>query len=400
MGARISVLKNVDLDSYFSYDTSKVVRIKDYRLGVAYYIMMIAIIVYIVYTLVVNGSYLDKGPPVAGSIRISAQLPDMSQLPIPSYCTSTAKISGCLFWTSEQIVYPFSGELDTIFLTTRASIVSTPPPPVQCGSYLNATSSLCTPPPYTTLKSLRKTYYIANVENITLQIDHSVRIQTAGSLGAATYDTIAAVEMKGKMLKGCTGNSDNYLPQLRFDSEYRASNQYNTSLDVVSVNDVLESAWCAGIGNQTGLDSASTANGAYVGEAWRSSGMVISTPIAYTNRLTVGQQGYIKYSYIPSIVNGSEFTILQSQLNADGSITYIDRHGIRIVFAQTGSIGVVSFLALTINFAAGLGLLSVATLICDMLLLYVFPRKEKYAACKIQQTEEFNLANVARTSIV
>ncbi|KAH9263946.1 hypothetical protein BASA83_012614 [Batrachochytrium salamandrivorans] len=367
MGTGLSSLRHIDWDEYLSYDTLKVVRIKDSRLGITYYIMLLSIVAYIIYSLVVNGSYLDKAPPVAGSIRVGAQLSDMSRAATPAYCTPTSRINGCLYWTAEQMVYPYSGEVNTIFLTTRVSIVTSPPPPPQCASYLTSNTTACTPPSYASLKPLRSTYYIAHVENITLQIDHSVRTQISGVLGTASYSAISNTQMTGKMLKGCTGDTDMYLQQLQFNETYRS-------------------------------DAPSTASGAYAGETWRSTGIVVSIPIAYTNRLTVGQQSSIKYTYVPAVINGSEYTILQTQLNADGSITFIDRHGMRIVFAQTGSIGVVSFLALTINLAAGMGLLSVATLICDLLLLYVFPRRAKYAACKIQHTEDFNPGSIQRTA--
>ncbi|KAH9247588.1 hypothetical protein BASA81_014805 [Batrachochytrium salamandrivorans] len=361
--------------------------------------MLLSIVAYIIYSLVVNGSYLDKAPPVAGSIRVGAQLSDMSRAATPAYCTPTSRINGCLYWTAEQMVYPYSGEVNTIFLTTRVSIVTSPPPPPQCASYLTSNTTACTPPSYASLKPLRSTYYIAHVENITLQIDHSVRTQISGVLGTASYSAISNTQMTGKMLKGCTGDTDMYLQQLQFNETYRSGNRYNTSLDVAGINDILASAWCdTSSAAMVGLDAPSTASGAYAGETWRSTGIVVSIPIAYTNRLTVGQQSSIKYTYVPAVINGSEYTILQTQLNADGSITFIDRHGMRIVFAQTGSIGVVSFLALTINLAAGMGLLSVATLICDLLLLYVFPRRAKYAACKIQHTEDFNPGSIQRTA--
>jgi hypothetical protein len=75
-------------------------------------------------------------------------------------------------------------------------------------------------------------------------------------------------------------------------------------------------------------------------------------------------------------------------LNEDGSVTYLDRHGIRIVFAQTGTIGIFNPLALILNFVAALALFKVATILIDLLMLYVMPKRKLYKDAKFQETED------------
>lgn len=76
--------------------------------------------------------------------------------------------------------------------------------------------------------------------------------------------------------------------------------------------------------------------------------------------------------------------------NSDGSVTYLDRHGIRIVFAQTGSIGVFNPIAFILNLVAALALFKVATLLVDSIMIYCLPRKEMYYKAKYAETENFN----------
>jgi hypothetical protein len=93
------------------------------------------------------------------------------------------------------------------------------------------------------------------------------------------------------------------------------------------------------------------------------------------------------FSYI---VNGSEFKITQTVYNLDGSISYYDRHGIRIVFAQTGSIGKFNFISLLLNLVAALALFRVATLVVDGIMVYFLPQKKLYHREKFQETLDFN----------
>lgn len=70
MGGIISTLKTKDYDDIFSYNTPKIVKVRDRRLGIPYYFFMIVIFVYIVYTVIVNQRYLITESPGGGNIFI------------------------------------------------------------------------------------------------------------------------------------------------------------------------------------------------------------------------------------------------------------------------------------------------------------------------------------------
>lgn len=97
------------------------------------------------------------------------------------------------------------------------------------------------------------------------------------------------------------------------------------------------------------LESVSPAEGAGPTETIRSAGFIISMPIYYANRQSSSNLDDIRYKYIPATLARSEMKLTEVIHNSDGSITYLDRHGIRIMFGQTGVIGTFDFLALVLN---------------------------------------------------
>lgn len=64
-----------DLDDVFAYTTFQVVRIRDRRLGIPYYVFMLAITGYIISSIITDQLYLKTEPPTAGSIRINLATP-------------------------------------------------------------------------------------------------------------------------------------------------------------------------------------------------------------------------------------------------------------------------------------------------------------------------------------
>ncbi|KAJ3277611.1 cytochrome c oxidase subunit 1 [Borealophlyctis nickersoniae] len=191
------------------------------------------------------------------------------------------------------------------------------------------------------------------------------------------------------MLRGCSGDDDTYLPSAVFEEEYKRTRPYGTGMDVVSVRDLLTSAACES-GDMT-LDEASNHDGAVAGETWRSSGLLISIPIRYLNKLGVTDTGSeIRYRYIPAQVSGTEYKVIETQNNPNGSITYLNRHGIRIVFEQTGELGHFDFMQLLTGLVTALALLKVSTTIVELLMLSVLPQKLLYQKAKFEDTEDFS----------
>ncbi|KAI8898702.1 hypothetical protein BC833DRAFT_588624 [Globomyces pollinis-pini] len=364
---------------YLSYSSPKIVVVQDWRLGLLYYTILLLISAYIIYNMITTGSYLDKSPPVAGSVRASVRF-NKTARGVPDYCTpGPFNPDGCVYWTPEQIAFPYAGELNTIFLTTRVStskIVDSS----NC-DYSEPNNANCTTPPANYITAIRKTYYVANVEYLTIQVDHSVRAQSSISIGAASYSTFTSDLMVGSLINDC---NEVETAVSTFNETYRENNIYNSTLDVMPITDILQASYC---GNRDKFDLAikSKAPGAKTSEDMRSAGLIISMPIAYTNRRS--QPGHLKYQYLPAIIDGSEFKVTEMKMNGDGSVTYISRHGIRIVFAQTGTIGIFNPIALILNLVAAFALFSVAQVVVDSLMIYLLPKKHIYYNAKFQETK-------------
>ncbi|TPX67341.1 hypothetical protein SpCBS45565_g03878 [Spizellomyces sp. 'palustris'] len=379
------------------YTTYKIVRVKDRYLGLLYYASVICIFAYIIYSIFAQELYLKKSPPVAGFVRASAKLDVNLSAPLPSYCNIAPPVSSnnlfknCLRWTAQQIVFPYDGELKSVFLTTRVTIARTPTPSeLSCTDFETA----CRPPTYGELlvqaNTTVSTYYIANIENVTLQVDHGVRVHYDSSLLGLGSRAIPSKEMEGRMLKGCSGNDKDYLSHLNWDQNYRRDKNTSNHLDTFSIRDLLISANCDNTGAMIDLEGPATADGAANGETLRSSGFVVSTPILYQNRGDFRKAEEITYRYIPAQIDGTEFKVLETKYNPDGSLTYLNRHGIRLVFDQAGQIGQFDMIALLTALVAAMALLRIATLIVEVLMLWVMPHRDLYSQAKFESTEDFS----------
>ncbi|KAL2914006.1 hypothetical protein HK105_206449 [Polyrhizophydium stewartii] len=365
--------------SFLTYESVRSVRIQDPRLGGLYYLFFLAIWAYILYNMFTQGTYLQKVPPVGGSVRATTLLP-ASTTP-PPYCTpNTFNPNGCVFWTQDQIVFPFSGELNTVFITTRVTFSTTVTPASRgCTNFSSAaTTPACAPPSISDPTNVAtSTFFVANVEDLSLRVDHAIRGEFPQTLSQSKFLTQTTSDMKGKMLRGCDGNPN--------DVGKEFSKQ---ELDTFTLGELLAFATCSG--PAVSLDNAAFFSGVKPKEPWRSSGMVISVPIKYNNRETITNAGEIKYAYVPAIVNNTEFKIVQQFTNADGSITYVNRHGVRIVFEQTGTIGQFDFVSLVLNLVTALALLSVATVIVEYLMLYALKDRKLYESLKYGQTVDLS----------
>eukprot|EP00842_Homolaphlyctis_polyrhiza_P003809 jgi/Hompol1/4429/HPOL_007102-RA len=57
--------KKSTLNDWLSYNTVKVVTVRDWRLGAVYYATLLCVVIWVIYNMLVNGTYLIKVPPVA-----------------------------------------------------------------------------------------------------------------------------------------------------------------------------------------------------------------------------------------------------------------------------------------------------------------------------------------------
>ncbi|KAJ1547431.1 cytochrome c oxidase subunit 1 [Nowakowskiella sp. JEL0078] len=244
------------------------------------------------------------------------------------------------------------GDLNTIFITTRVSVSTTNPLNSSCYANASVATDLnCVPQPVS--KSNVKTYYVAYTENITLQIDHSVRSQFESTLSSQDFAVKNSVDMKGELLYGC--NATNRKIFEAADREYFYKT-FGTRLDVIYLSEFLAAGACGSKQAAFSLDDQSDA----ANESYRSTGMVLS-------------------------VEKTEYKIIQNIRNPDNTTTIYNRHGIRFVFTQTGTIGIFDLQSLLVNLVAAFALTNFASIIVEMLMLNVLPRKVFYKNVKFDE---------------
>jgi len=346
----------VDYDELFSYSTVKIVKIRDRRLGILHYLFMLTIFAYILgYQVLSSKKYLALEQPV-GTIRSSLKAPNWyPNATFNSYplCQNNSDNATCIAWDGTDVVYPPT-EATAILATTRVQI-----------TYENQTCSPTIPNYcYWQNTSISPYYYIVDIESFTLMMDHTMNAVKNG------------IQVNARSLSGTLLDSDGHK---RTSPLFGISGQS----DIIPLKDILSYV-------ETNLDSQSDTASPGAIETFRSAGIVILCLINYDNTYSFNQDN-IRYETQFKKVAGTEFKAVEPVYSVPvGQRMTRNRHGIRIMFLQTGIIGKFDFQVLLLTFVSGMGLLAVATLIVDALATMVLPEKEVYSNYKFEKTVDFS----------
>ncbi|CAG8481613.1 12236_t:CDS:2 [Cetraspora pellucida] len=287
--------------------------------------------------------YLKKELPIPGAVRTT--LKESDNFDTPSYCTGKLP---CVFWSANEIQYPSDGA-SFAFITTRASIINYPSLP-GC-SFLKATSrsDQCFLKAANNGTTILPPSYIAGIENFTVMIEHSIR------------GKVTSIALRNGLMDGELMSFDGKRLRTITNATRMASNP-KADGDIFTVQELFTAAGA-------NLDSLSTAPGAdkTANETYRSSGIVIVVVIEYRN--VPYKTDVISYKYLPRLIDGNEYKVLENIYNVtDGSFTIIDRHGIRFIFQQHGSIGEFDLITLLTSIVASFALFGGANLIVEIII--------------------------------
>ncbi|KAI9140005.1 hypothetical protein BKA69DRAFT_1126033 [Paraphysoderma sedebokerense] len=344
------------------YETFKTVRVRDRRLGLLHYLFSIFIVLYIVISIIQGQLYLRREPVTAGSIRTNLARPVNTST--PKYCNQTTP---CVYWPPELVTSP-AQEDGAVFLTTRVTITYNSAPHFTGCSPIVSPSADCA---LKFNKSESVTYHVANIEDYTLMIEHTVK-------GKNVKKSVVNSDMKGELV------FSSWKPSKKFSPSYSGESPRPADVpgDIISVGDILDAA-------DINLDSISSAPGAGPNESLRSSGIVLIMFIDYSN----SESNYteLTYKYLPGSIQKAEGKIVEVIYDVSlGNYVQLNRHGVRIKFIQTGTIGEFDFMALLSYLAGAIALFKVAQLIVEQLMLRFLPQKEFYAKYKYTVTEDFS----------
>lgn len=357
MGAWWSKL---DFDDVFAYQTSKIVIIKDRWLGLLRLAMVLVIILYIVvYVMYMHQGYLMYEVPV-GILYTSLLKPNSTintttldycnQFVGPMYQKKLDSLD-CVIWDEADVLYPVD-ETEAMLITTR---ISTTPQVRNCEMY----APTCSMP----WKSGNKTSaYIAGIETFTIMVKHSFQArQFFQDTGDSRYSK-SSVQMSGTL--------KNYQGQLVRHFE-------NGQADVLSIQDILDAS---------GTSLSNITDGASSGSSMRNSGIIILIGISYENTVLDSPT----YTYQVSRVPKNEYKVVQITDDGSDARIYDDRHGIKIIFVQSGRIGKFDLQTALMQLVTSLGLLSISTLVVDNIMLLLMPLRAWYNKYKFQETVDFS----------
>eukprot|EP00002_Diphylleia_rotans_P032298 TRINITY_DN6771_c0_g2_i1.p1 TRINITY_DN6771_c0_g2~~TRINITY_DN6771_c0_g2_i1.p1 ORF type:complete len:413 (-),score=101.93 TRINITY_DN6771_c0_g2_i1:169-1407(-) len=381
---------DLDWDDFFAYRTPKVVIMRDRYLGMLHYSFMGGIFGYIViYVIIVSKGYLEEDFPITAS-RLTLREPSGGGLPpdlnqcdftakrsnIPDlpYCSqmvnSTSKIP-CEYADWQAVIYPHD-QPDAIFVTTSNTVT------VQQKVCDPRNDPTC----YYPFKTLTKEeYYIANIENFTIGVFHSVRANKFYDEAVSSGDW----DFNGNPYKQADTAASNGIMngKLKDIDGSDLCDFSNSNVDVLPIRRLLDGAGVPSLDDISTVDDEKTI---------RSEGMVITLSIDYNNR---NSKNYtIGYTYrsaiLPQISYKVEEPVLTYQNGqVTGRIIY-NRHGIKFIILPTGTIYRFNFQVLLVQLVSGLALLAAATTVVDLLALKVMPMRKHYQNYKMEVTADFS----------
>eukprot|EP01121_Diplochlamys_sp_Union-15-3_P016596 TRINITY_DN5681_c0_g1_i2.p1 TRINITY_DN5681_c0_g1~~TRINITY_DN5681_c0_g1_i2.p1 ORF type:complete len:338 (-),score=40.67 TRINITY_DN5681_c0_g1_i2:194-1186(-) len=321
----------VEWDSLLAYATTRIVKIRDKRLGLLYYFFLFVIFLYIVgWTLLYQKRYLHLENPV-GSIRLSLLAPEHRPIPekrspasqIP-YClqnsTTYRNFSNynCTYWDEMFVTFPVTEDHDMLIATRYTSISQ---------SLHNNCSLLDHECEYVD-DSPAETFYIADIEKFTLMVEHTMYAPSMNKVRNGE-------DLSGELLD-CRGQ----VVPMPYPNSLGKDN--SSTGDVFEISKLLSAA-CVD------LDDLSDAPPRYQSKSKRDLGIVLIAFITYSNTFSFNYNNF-KYTYRVQWVKDTKFKSEQPiyTKSLDKRVVW-DRHGIRIIVLQTGMLGKFDFQVLLLT---------------------------------------------------
>jgi len=120
----------------------------------------------------------------------------------------------------------------------------------------------------------------------------------------------------------------------------------------------------------------------------RNDGIILLMTISYSNIFSYDLNQY-QYTYSVTTIDNTKYKAVQPIFtkNLDSRVLW-NRHGVRLIVLQTGNIGQFDFPTALLSIISGLGLLTISTLIVDILATKILPSHGIYEQYKYEETEK------------
>eukprot|EP00026_Physarum_polycephalum_P009908 Phypoly_transcript_10046.p1 GENE.Phypoly_transcript_10046~~Phypoly_transcript_10046.p1 ORF type:complete len:418 (+),score=39.71 Phypoly_transcript_10046:121-1254(+) len=364
-------IRAMDPDDVLAYNTIKLVKIRDRRLGCIHHLLQFAIFIYIVvYTIILQKRYLRVEAP-SGAFRATVQQPpvwpDASTLP---YCTQRQPQYPpgydnypCTYFLGLDLTYP-PAMMDSILVSTRIK-----------DSIYNVTNKNCSALPTTlecapnpdVAQSTSTRYYMAGIENFTLYIEHAI-------FGRQNKITVTNKDSDGKL----------HYANPHFKDPYDHDVQKNLTIDTRQ-GDIFNMSTILIAANVKSLDDDSQL---VDNRTYRYDGVLLIMVVEYSNK------GYsnnkLQYDYYVYQIPGVSVVAQAPSVSLPTGYSQRTWYGIRVIFALAGTVGKFDFQTLLTALVSGAVLVTAATTVVDLLLLYIMPDRALYAKHKYEITEDFS----------
>lgn len=359
-----------NLNSFLAYETVKLVRIHDWRIGGLYWTLMSIIGVYVVgYEML----YQEGWRASTTATGLTRQGIDLAwNTTVPSYCLRDTEPPGsrlpsgvvkrpCVFLDDMEMVF----NRGPGFMTVTTSINQTSQTRTCSPFNLSCTHGTHAPdgwwrtaPDTASTHTYKNPYYVAHAEDLQIWLDHAL--------------------LAPDMFPDIHGNSRETSGKL-VDQDGDTLREFTGVKDMLSLGDVMDAA-------AVSLDQYSdSVFHKSLGWTYRQSGAVIVLEIKYSNVRTNGE---LKYRVEAKRIKGLSVYVEEAiypQYPTERVL--LGRQGVLLLIQVTGNVGVFKFHLFLITLVAAFALTTMATMFVDMMALWVMPQREAYRECKYTSVE-------------
>eukprot|EP01103_Thecamoeba_quadrilineata_P012331 TRINITY_DN3153_c0_g1_i1.p1 TRINITY_DN3153_c0_g1~~TRINITY_DN3153_c0_g1_i1.p1 ORF type:complete len:241 (-),score=35.03 TRINITY_DN3153_c0_g1_i1:105-827(-) len=153
-------------------------------------------------------------------------------------------------------------------------------------------------------------------------------------------------------------------------------------IDILEVQTLLEAAGISSLDDPLVVFDADL----NTTQTMRYSGIIVLVVFTYSNVVTFDLND-IQYKIQVRFINNTQFGTIQIIYRKfPNAINERERHGVRFIFLQTGSLGKFDFQVLLLSLVSGIGLFALATIIVDVLAIVILPESSYYSKYKIDES--------------
>jgi len=393
-----------DPDDVLAFQTPKVVKVRDWRLGAINYACQLAIFIYICVQIFSNQQYnfieditggqlymTTKEPPRASTYPYCCQPtePEFENTTLSDWfatatCDDAISNGGytaqkpCLNWGHYSAEFPV-GLYASSVVTTRVKISSTESNCTQSRFGGNCAT-------FSDLKDeggavSASQFYVAGAEDFTILLRHAVKSQYLST-------TISGSNTGSGRMSGSLRAEDDDTKELKHFGALDSGSPFvePTKGDIISFQELLDAVH---IGNHS-MPRDDPVNAGQISSR-RYDGLNIVVYIKYEQSKKIGDNSIV-YTYVPKVMADLEYKVESIHYEDDGRKYEIyNRHGIRVTFIQSGKFYEFDFSVLLTTLVTSLALLAVSSTLVNLLMTHVLPMKALYKDHKYEVTEDFSL---------